>query len=62
MRSISSFVIVAGLILAATGIGVWAASRTANHTKASAKTVNVEDTREGIPVGGGPFVKLPVYW
>ena len=57
MRSISSFVIVAGLILAATGIGVWAASRTTNQAKA----VKVEDTREGVPVGGGLFVMPPVY-
>lgn len=62
MCKISTFVIVASLILAATGIGVWAASRTANHATASTKTVHVEDTSEGIPVGGGPFVKLPVYW
>ena len=62
MCKISTFVIVASLILAATGIGVWAASRTANQAKASAKTVNIEDTREGIPVGGGPFVMLPVHW
>ena len=61
MRSISSFVIVVGLILAATGIGVWAASRTTNHTKAGAKAVNVENTREGVPVGGGLFVMPPVY-
>lgn len=60
MRSISSFVIV-GLILAATGIGVWAASRTTNHAKAGAKAVNVENTREGVPVGGGLFVMPPVY-
>ena len=62
MCKISTFVIAASLIMAATGIGVWAASRTANHEKASAKTVTVEDTREGIPLGGAPFVKLPVYW
>ena len=61
MRSISSFVIVVGLILAATGIGVWAASRTTNHAKAGAKAVNVEDTREGVPLGGGLFVMPPVY-
>jgi hypothetical protein len=57
--SLRSFVIVAGLILAATGIGVWAASRTTNHAKAGAKAVNVE--REGVPVGGGLFVMPPVY-
>ena len=61
MRSISTFVIVVGLILAATGIGVWAASRTTNHAKAGAKAVNVEDTREGVPVGGGLFVMPPVF-
>jgi hypothetical protein len=61
MRKIGSFAIVAGLILAATGFGVWAASRTTNHAKAGAKGVNVEDTREGIPVGGGLFIVPPVY-
>jgi hypothetical protein len=46
MRKIGSVVIVVGLILAATGIGVWAASRTTSQAN-----VNVEDTRHGIPVG-----------
>jgi hypothetical protein len=59
MRKISSFVIVASLILAATGIGVWAASRTTNNAKAGAKAVKVEDTHEGTPVG--LFVMPPVY-
>ena len=46
MRKLGSLVIVASLILAATGIGVWAASRTTHQAK-----VNVEDAREGSPVG-----------
>jgi hypothetical protein len=55
MRNLNLFVIVASLILAATGIGVWAASRTTNH-------VNVQDTYGGgSPVGGGIFVAPPVY-
>ena len=62
MRKVSSFVLVAGLILAATGFGVWAASRTSHHAKAGAKGVHVEDPREGgIPVGGGLFVVPTVY-
>lgn len=44
MRKISSFVIVASLILAAVGIGVWAASTTTSHR---ATTV------VGPPEGGG---------
>jgi hypothetical protein len=44
MRRITSFVIVVSLILAATGIGVWAASRTSDHAKAGAKSVQVELT------------------
>lgn len=56
MRKISSFVIVVGLILAATSFGVWAASRTTNQAN-----VNVEDTREGTPVGGGLFAMPLVY-
>ena len=55
MRKISSFVIVVSLILAATGFGVWAASRTTNQAN-----VTVEDTREGIPVSD-LFVMPPVY-
>ena len=46
MCKIGSFVIVVGLFLAATGIEVWAASRTTHQAN-----VNVEDTRHGIPVG-----------
>ena len=46
MRKLGSLAIVASLILAATGIGVWAASRTTHQAK-----VNVEDAREGSPVG-----------
>ena len=46
MRKIGSFVIAVGLILAATGIGVWAASRTTHQAN-----VHVEDAREGLPVG-----------
>ena len=46
MRKLGSFVIAVSLILAATGIGVWAASRTTHQAK-----VNVEDAREGAPVG-----------
>jgi hypothetical protein len=61
MRRISSFVIVVSLILAATGIGVWAASRTTNHAKSGAKGVHVEQPRDGgIPVGG-LFVMPPLY-
>jgi len=56
MRKISSFVIAVNLILAATGIGVWAASRTTNQAN-----VNIEDAREGTPVGGGLFVLPLVY-
>jgi hypothetical protein len=52
MRKISSFVVIASLILGATGIGVWAASRATNH-------VNVEATREGIPVGGAGIFVVP---
>jgi hypothetical protein len=47
------FVMVAGLILAAAGVGVWAASRTTNHA-------NV-DTHEGLPVGGHISVLPPVF-
>jgi uncharacterized protein YraI len=55
MRKLNSLaVVVAGLILAATGIGVWAASRSTNHTN-----VNVESG--GAPVGGGLFIMPPVY-
>ena len=57
MRKISPLVIVASLILAVAGVGVWTASTTTNHAKA----VNVEDTREGKPVGGGLFVMPLVY-
>jgi len=46
MHKIGSIVIAVGLILAATGIGVWAASRTTHQAN-----VHVEDTREGLPVG-----------
>jgi hypothetical protein len=46
MCKIGSFVIVVGLFLATTGIGVWAASRTTHQAN-----VNVEDTRHAIPVG-----------
>jgi hypothetical protein len=46
------FVMIAGLILAAAGIGVWAASTT-NHA-------NV-DTHEGLPVGGHIAVLPPVF-
>ncbi|HET9538403.1 MAG TPA: hypothetical protein VFP43_24150 [Mesorhizobium sp.] len=46
MRKLGSFVIAVSLILAATGIGVWAASRTTHQAN-----VDVEDTRHGIPVG-----------
>ena len=41
MRKLGSLAIFASLILAATGIGVWAASRTTHQAK-----VNVEDARE----------------
>jgi len=34
MRKLNSFAVVAGLILAATGIGVWAASRSAGGGQA----------------------------
>jgi ABC-type uncharacterized transport system permease subunit len=61
MRMISSFVIVVSLILAATGIGIWAASRTTNHAKAGAKGVHVEDLREGGILVGGLFAMPPVY-
>jgi hypothetical protein len=62
MRRISLFVIVANLIVAATGIGVWAASRTTNHEKPAAKSVHVEDPREGgIPVGS-LFFMPPLYY
>ena len=54
MRKISSFVIVVGLILTATGFGVWAASRTTDH-------VNVQDTHGGFPVGGRLSIMPPVY-
>jgi hypothetical protein len=54
MRKISSFVIIMGLVLAATGFGVWAASRTTNHA-------NVQDTHGGIPAGGGIFIMPAVY-
>jgi hypothetical protein len=54
MRKISSFVIVVSLILAATGFGVWAASRTTDH-------VNVQDTHAGYPVGGRLSIMTPVY-
>ncbi len=40
MRKISSFVIAVNLILAATAIGIWAASRTTNQAN-----VNIEDAR-----------------
>ena len=56
MRKIRSSVIIVSLILGATGIGIWAASRATNHAKAE----HVED-REGIPVTGGIFVMPPVY-
>jgi len=46
MRKISSLVVIVSLIVAATGIGVWAASATTN------KTVNVVDSRGGISVEG----------
>jgi hypothetical protein len=46
MRKIGSIVIAVGLILAATGIGVWAASRTTHQAN-----VHVEDARHGIAVG-----------
>ena len=46
MRKLGSFVIAVSLILPATGIGVWAASRTTHQAK-----VNIEDTREASPVG-----------
>ena len=52
MRKVSSFVLVAGLILAATGFGVWAASRTTNPA-------NV-DTHGVLPVGGRMSVLPPV--
>ncbi len=49
---ISSFVIVVALIVAATGFGVWAASRTAH---------NGDPHNEGTPVGGGIYVMPPIY-
>jgi hypothetical protein len=53
MHKISSFVILVNLILAATGFGVWAASRTTNPA-------NV-DTHGGPPVGGRISVLPPVF-
>jgi hypothetical protein len=61
MRKISRFAIVASLILAAAGIGIWTAAKTTNHAKAGAKAVDVEYTRERIPVGGGLFVMPLAY-
>jgi hypothetical protein len=61
MRRISSFVIVVGLILAATGIGVLAASRTAHHTNAGAKGGHVEDPREGGIPAGSLFIMPSLY-
>jgi len=46
MRKISSLVVIASLIAAATGVGVWAASATTNQA------VNVVDSRGAIPVEG----------
>jgi len=56
MRWITLFVIGAGLIVVAAGIGTWAASTTTR-----AKAANVEDTRARIPIGGGHFVLPLVY-
>ena len=50
---ISSFAIVVALILAATGFGVWAASRTAHNG-------HDEDLRHGTPVGGGIYILPPI--
>jgi hypothetical protein len=44
MRWITLFVLIAGLVLAAACIGVWAASRTTDHANL--------DTRGEPPVGG----------
>jgi hypothetical protein len=53
---ISSFAIVVALIVAATGFGVWAASRTAHHGDP-----HDEELHHGTPVGGGVYVMPPVY-
>jgi len=46
MHKISSLVVIASLIMAATGIGVWTASATTN------KSVNVVDHGGGLTVEG----------
>jgi hypothetical protein len=62
MRRLSSFAIVVGLILAVTGFGVWAASRTTHHAKvAGAKGVYVEDPRDGAIPAGGLSVTPPIH-
>ena len=48
--------IVVALIVAATGFGVWAATKTAHH-----EDPHDEDLNHGSPVGGGLFVMPPVY-
>jgi len=54
---ISSLAIVVALIMAATGFGVWAASRTVAHHE----DPHGEDLHHGTPVGGGVYVMPPVY-
>ena len=49
---ISTIAIVVALIVAATGFGVWAASRTADDG---------DDLHHGTPVGGGIYIMPPVY-
>jgi len=46
MRKISSLIVIASLIMAATGIGVWAASATTNQA------VNVVASGSGLPAEG----------
>jgi hypothetical protein len=59
MRKISSLVIiVVGSFLIATGVGVWAASKT-NHPAVGVgvKAAYVADSSEWTPAGGAPLFK-----
>ena len=57
VRKIGSLTVTAVLILAVTGIGVWAASTPPHHPRAA----HIQDSRAGTPFGGGLFSMPVVY-